>query len=215
MSKAPANAAAATYDRILDAATEVIAQRGYSGAGVQEIIERASSSKGSFYFHFPSKEKMVEALVGRMSDKLVETVQEAMEGQPTPLHRVAASIDTLVSTFARQRKVAQVLLLNIIGHGRETDRRFLPMRERFSQMIQEELDAAVSADQIPPQDTALVSQMWVGALHEVILRWLLTGQPSPLTNATPPLQGALMRSIGAEPASFTPAIAASARRRLS
>jgi AcrR family transcriptional regulator len=189
-----------TYDRILNAATEVIARQGYSGAGVQEIIERAGASKGSFYFHFPSKEKMVEALVQRMSEKLIARVQELVEGQPTPLHRVAASIDALIATFARQRRVAQVLLLNIIGHGRATDKRFLPMRERFSLLIQQELDGAVTAGQIPPQDTTLVAQMWVGAIHEVILRWLLTGQPGAITSVTPQLQAALLRSLGADPA---------------
>jgi hypothetical protein len=102
-------------------------------------------------------------------------------------------------TFARQRKVAQVLLLNIIGHGMATDKKFLPVRERFSGFIQQELDAAVAEGQIEPLKTALVSQMWVGALHEVILRWLLTGQPSPLTNASPTLRRTLLRSIGGDP----------------
>ncbi|MBI2171968.1 MAG: TetR/AcrR family transcriptional regulator [Chloroflexi bacterium] len=204
MSKAPPPEMT-TYDRILNAATEVIAQQGYSGAGVQEIIERAGASKGSFYFHFPSKEKMVEALVQRMSERLLHNVQESVEGQPTPLHRVAASIEALIATFARQRRVAQVLLLNIIGHGRATDKRFLPMRERFSLLIQQELDGAVAAGQIPSQDTTLVAQMWVGAIHEVILRWLLTGQPHTLTSVTPQLQATLLRSLGADPALPPPA----------
>ncbi|MBI4202698.1 MAG: TetR/AcrR family transcriptional regulator [Chloroflexi bacterium] len=197
MSRTPTNDTT-TYDRILEAATEVIAQQGYSGAGVQEIVERAGASKGSFYFHFPSKEKMVEALVVRMSEKLVAKVQDSLEGQPTPLHRVAASVDTLMETFARQRTVAQVLLLSIIGHGRATDKRFLPIREGFSQLIQQELDAAADTGQIPAQDTALVAQMWVGAIHEVILRWLLTGKPSSLASVTPSLKAALLRSVGVD-----------------
>ncbi|MBI4310934.1 MAG: TetR/AcrR family transcriptional regulator [Chloroflexi bacterium] len=201
MSKATARDTT-TYDRILEAATDVIAQQGYSGAGVQEIIEKAGASKGSFYFHFPSKEKMVEALVQRMSEKLMAKVEEAMAGQPTPLHRVTASIDALMTTFAGQRKVAQVLLLNIIGHGRATDRKFLPIRQQFSALIQKELEAAIAAGQAPPQDVVLVSQMWVGAVHEVILRWLLTGQPSPLSSATPVMQAAFLRSIGADPAPY-------------
>lgn len=212
MNKAP-NTDGTTYDRILDAATDVIAQEGYSGAGIQEIIERAGASKGSFYFHFPSKEKMVEALVLRMSEKLIANVQEAMEGQPTPLHRVAASIDALLATFSRQHKVAQVLLLNVIGHGKATDKRFLPVREGFSQLIQHELDAAVAEGQIPPQNTTLVSQMWVGALHEVILRWLLTGQPASLTSAAPHVKGALLRSVGADSTLVLAASGAATSRR--
>lgn len=189
-------------ERILDAALEVIAKRGYSAAGVQEIVNLSSTSKGSFYFHFPSKEQMVMALLERLSARLVNKVSDSVKNQPTPLHRVAASIDALMATFARKRNVAQVLLLNIVGNGKATDRKFLPIRERFSRLIQQELDAAVDSGQIKPVDTLMVSRIWVGGLHEVILHWLLTGQPSPLTAATPTLQMALLQSVGADPTIF-------------
>ena len=191
-----------TYDRILDAATEVIAVEGYSGAGIQEIIELANTSKGSFYFHFPSKEQMVFALVDRMSDKLIQRVRNSVKDEPSAVHRVAASIEVLMQTFANQRKVAQVLFLNIVGHGKATDKVFLPIRDRFSLMIQEEFDTAMEMGQIGIIDKVLISQMWVGALHEVILRWLLTGRPDPLTNATAELRSALLRSIGVDPKSL-------------
>ncbi len=193
---------ATAHDRILDAALEVIAKRGYSAAGVQEIVSLSSTSKGSFYFHFPSKEQMVMILLKRMSDKLMNKVSDSVKHQSTPLHRLAASIDTLMTTFARKRNVAQVLLLNIIGNGKATDRKFLPIREKFLRLIKQELDAAVDSGQIKPVDTLMVSRIWVGGLYEVILHWLLTGQPSPLTAATPTLHTALLKSVGADPAIF-------------
>ena len=190
-------------ERILDAALEVIAKHGYSAAGIQEIVSLSSTSKGSFYFHFPSKEQMVMSLLERMSDNLVNKVSNSVKHQPTPLHRVAASINTLMNTFARNRNVAQVLLLNLVGNGKATDRKFLPIREKFSKLIQKELDAAVSAEQIKPMDTLLVSRIWVGGFHEVILHWLLTGQPSPLTTATPTLQMILLGSVGVNSTTYT------------
>ena len=202
MSKSPLPDASNTHERILDAAVEVLAQRGYSAAGVQEIVDLSGTSKGSFYFHFSSKEKMVTALLDQMSGKLVKKIQESIRHQPTPLHRVAAGIDALIATFSRQRKIARILLLNIMGHGRATDRKFLPVWDRFSSLIQGELDAAIVRGQIGPQDTALMAQIWLGALHEVIFRWLLTGQPNPLTGVTPTLRAALLRSVGADPDSI-------------
>ncbi|MDO8442942.1 MAG: TetR/AcrR family transcriptional regulator [bacterium] len=189
-------------ERILDAALEVIARRGYSAAGVQEIVDLSATSKGSFYFHFPSKEQMVMALVERMSEKLINKVRDTVKNQPTPLHRVAGSIDVLMTTFARQHKVAQVLLLSIVGNGKAVDKKFLPIRERFSGLIREELDAAIEAGQIEPMDTQLVARIWVGGLHEVILHWLMTGQPNPLTSASPALRRTLLLSVGADPATI-------------
>ena len=139
------------------------------------------------------------ALVARASEKLVNNVRESVKNQPTPLHRVAGSIDALMTIFARQRNVAQVLLLNIVGNGKAVDKKFLPIREKFSGLIQEELNAAVESGQVKPVDTLLVSRIWVGGLHEVILHWLLTGQPSPLTAATPGLRRILLQSVGADP----------------
>lgn len=191
--------APAGRERILDAALQVIARRGYSAAGIQEIVDLSATSKGSFYFHFPSKEQMVMALLDRMSEKLVNKVRDSVKNQPTPLHRVAGSIDALMAIFARQRNVAQVLLLNIVGNGKAVDKKFLPIREKFSALIQQELDAAVEAGQIRPVDTLLVSRIWVGGLHEVILHWLLTGHPNPLTLATPGLRRILLQSVGADP----------------
>lgn len=186
-------------ERILDAAIDVVAERGYSAASVQEIVERSDTSKGGFYFHFPSKEKMVTSLVGGMTEKLIKRVYKSIENQPTALHRLAVGFEVLISTFARQRKVARVLLLSLMGHGKETDRSFFAIRDRLSDLIQRELDRAVAEGQIPPQDTSLVSHMWVGALHEVILRWLLSGQPNSLTSVTTALCATLFRSVGADP----------------
>lgn len=201
MSPKSSSEAPKTRERILDAAVNVLAQRGYSAAGVQEIVDRSGTSKGSFYFHFSSKEKMMTALVDQVSWKLVEKVQSSIQDQPTAVHRLASGIEILMATFSRQHKFAQILLLSILGHGRALDRKFLPLWERFTSLIKQELDAAVSQGQIRQMDTSLVAQIWIGALHQVIVKWLVTGHPNPLTSATPALKDTLLRSIGADPAS--------------
>jgi len=184
-------------ERILDTALEVIAKRGYASAGVKEIVDLSGTSKGSFYFHFPSKEQMVMALLERMSEKLVNKVYNAIKDQPSPLHRLAASIDILMAVFVRKRNIAQVLLLNVVGNGKTMDRKFLPIRERFLELIKQELDSAVESGQIAPVDTSLAARIWLGGIHEVILHWLLTGQPRSLSEATPALRTALLMSVGA------------------
>jgi AcrR family transcriptional regulator len=197
MAKGPQLESPNARERILSTAEDVIARRGYTAAGVQEIVTLSGTSKGSFYFHFPSKEQMVMALFERMSQKLINKVYRTIEKEPSPLHRVAASIDTLMAVFAGKRTIAHVLLLNIAGNGKDIDRKFLPIREKFSALIQQELDAAVAAGQIRPVDTALVARMWVGSIREVIYDWLLTGKPSTLTLETPALRTTLLMSIGA------------------
>ena len=71
------------------------------------------------------------------------------------------------------------------------------LHDRFAALIRERLDAAVADGSISPLDTTLASYAWMGALNEVILRWLYTGQPSPLTSAAPQLKRLLLSSVGA------------------
>ena len=42
--------------RLLETATELFAEKGYAGASVREIVEKAGVSKPVLYYYFKSKE---------------------------------------------------------------------------------------------------------------------------------------------------------------
>ncbi len=52
-----------TRQTLLDAATELFAQKGYAGANVNEIVERAGTTKPMLYYHFGSKEGLFAAVL--------------------------------------------------------------------------------------------------------------------------------------------------------
>lgn len=56
--------------RILDAAQRVFLARGYQSASLDEIAEAAPASKPTIYAHFPGKEALFEAVVGRVIEGL-------------------------------------------------------------------------------------------------------------------------------------------------
>ena len=177
----------------------MLAERGYQSANVDEIIALSGTSKGSFYFHFTSKEKMVMGLVDKLSEKLVAKVEQTLEKEPRPLYRIAKAIDVLFYTFAKKRSLARMLLTNIVGQGKSMDKKFLPVRDRFAKVIQQELDRAVAAGAIEPVDSELASRVWLGALHEVLLQWLLADHPPSINETVPATRAMLLRSVGVDP----------------
>lgn len=52
-------------EKLLDAAMDTFARRGFNGSGVQDIVDHAGVPKGSFYNHFRSKEALGSAAVAR------------------------------------------------------------------------------------------------------------------------------------------------------
>ena len=53
----------ATRRALLEAALTVFGEKGYHGAAVDDIVDKAGRSKGAAYFHFPSKEAIFRALI--------------------------------------------------------------------------------------------------------------------------------------------------------
>ena len=66
----------ATRDRLLAAAAEVFAERGFHGASVEDICERAGFTRGAFYSNFTDKDELVTELYAQHSRRLRTAVTE-------------------------------------------------------------------------------------------------------------------------------------------
>ena len=63
---------------ITEAAFEVFAERGYSGARVEEVAKRAGVSKGLLYLYFRTKEELFKAVVKSVVVRRVDALLEAV-----------------------------------------------------------------------------------------------------------------------------------------
>lgn len=69
---------AATHQKMLDAAQDLIARRGYVKVDVSDITEHANVSRGTFYQHFANKEACVRELVQRGFESLIQEILEVL-----------------------------------------------------------------------------------------------------------------------------------------
>lgn len=60
---------------ILDAAVRAFLDLGYENASMDHIAELANASKRTVYNHFPSKEELFQAVIGRFHDEVMELKQ--------------------------------------------------------------------------------------------------------------------------------------------
>ncbi len=80
--------------------------------------------------------------------------------------------------------------------GNSFEKKRIEIFSRFAEAIKHNLDLAVQEGSIPPTDTSIVAYIWLGAINEVIIRWLYTGKPSPVKEALPVLRQVLLRGVG-------------------
>lgn len=182
-------------ERILEAALDVFATKGYHDSRLDDIVETARISKGSIYFHFPNKERLFLALVDQFADLIERRVTEAIEQQPrVGIDRVRAAVVTVLETFGKYRRPAKILLVQAVGLGAAFEKKRLEVTDRFAALIKLHLDEAVEVGEISPIDTTVVAHAWMGAIYNLIIHWVITGEP-PAERIPPTLVPLLLRSV--------------------
>jgi AcrR family transcriptional regulator len=70
---------AQTRQRLIDAATEFFAVKGYEGTAVEELAKHAGYTRGAFYAHFANKEELMKAIIDQGFDSDLEGIRR-LEG---------------------------------------------------------------------------------------------------------------------------------------
>jgi AcrR family transcriptional regulator len=69
-----------TREKLMTAARSVFTEKGL-GASVDEISQRADVARGSFYYHFKSKERLIRLLLSEILSKLTDRMNEECTGK--------------------------------------------------------------------------------------------------------------------------------------
>ncbi|WP_156252524.1 TetR/AcrR family transcriptional regulator [Pseudactinotalea terrae] len=78
-------------DRLVEAMSELMWERGYADASPREVRERSGVGQGSMYHHFPSKRDLgVAALERNIADLMPST--SALDGPGSPMARIEAHL---------------------------------------------------------------------------------------------------------------------------
>ena len=189
-----------TRGRILEAALDVFASKGFGAARMDEIASQARTSKSAIYFHFPSKEGLLLALADQFADLLERKVVAAVADQREGMAQVRVALETCLRTFGKYRRAAKILLAQGAGLGAPYEEKRSAIIERFARLIARYLEEAIQLGEIEPVNVEVISLAWMGAIYALVIHWVNTNEPEPqaILDALTP---ALLKSVGYAPAS--------------
>ena len=185
-----------TRERLLDAAEQVFAYKGYYEAAVDEIVQRSNTSKGSVYFHFPSKESLFLAVVDHLGNRLIRRVEHGIAHVTDPRERLEMALTTTLETLTRHKTLASLLLSKGFGMGPSFVQKRREVFARFADQIKALLDQALPQERAASLNTDVIAYAWLGAVSEVVVKWLETGKPHPVKEALPTLRAILLGNLG-------------------
>ncbi|WP_240098189.1 TetR/AcrR family transcriptional regulator [Thermomonas flagellata] len=109
MSQAAPRSQRLSADDWAQAALEQIATQGVAAVAVEPLARRLGVTKGSFYWHFPSRDALLQAALERWEAAEQELVFGALEQVPDPRERLRA-LFRLVAHEARSHIIYSELL---------------------------------------------------------------------------------------------------------
>jgi AcrR family transcriptional regulator len=135
----------------LDAAQQLLAERGTTDFTVQEVVDRSKQSLRSFYQHFDGKHELLLALFeDALSTSAVE-IREAVASETDPLGRLHLAVqwvyDQSRHDLAGRRPLFSDFALQLmIKHPAQVATAHLPLLAVFTELVEQ----AVEAGAIPP-----------------------------------------------------------------
>ncbi len=95
---------------ILAAARALFFERGYEGSSVDAIIEGAGASKGTFYYHFDSKESLLNELTKELTEPVYALIAAIAEGDGDGLSKLNRIFEASGQWKARNRQAMQMMV---------------------------------------------------------------------------------------------------------
>ena len=127
--------AAARQEQTLDAARRLFLTKGYEATTIEDVLTAVGIAKGTLYHHFPGKEAILDAIVLRTVDAIVQRAQAAADGPQPATTRFLAVVGAARAPqedieLAQQIRATGNLRLHVLAMT-ETWTRLVPILTRL------------------------------------------------------------------------------------
>ena len=143
--------------QLLAVAEEVISERGFQSASMDEIAVRAGVTKPVLYHHFGSKDGLLAAVIERAGAELRTAVTESVRGAPGPEQALARGLRSYFDFVAGHAPAWHVLLSETAAAGSAAGA-LEEVRREMAGFV-----TAVIASELPNHDEA-VAEVYAQAL---------------------------------------------------
>ncbi len=174
----PKNRSGQTRDRLLVAAREVFAERGFASTRVADIVALAGTSHGTFYTYFDDKRDVLLALTQQAASAIygAAVAPLAKRGHESPREAIRGRIAVFLRTYSEWWDVVRTW-----DHASAIHPEVDEMRTRIRGSIVEQLCRSLARERDNVQwDTSLDLEVAAVALtamvEEFASRWLATGR---------------------------------------
>lgn len=185
------------YQQILRAAIKIFARQGYHKSTVSQVAREAGVADGTIYLYFQNKEDILDHFFSDKTREVFSCFQKEVEEADNALDKLRNLIRRHFLEFESDRDMAVVYQVETRMKRRLSDVKIKEMSDMYfdlvSAIVRQGQQEGVIRQDLP---IALVKQVMIGAIDEVISTWLYSSGKYRLTSMAEPLFDLLIRGVG-------------------
>ncbi|MEV0093067.1 TetR/AcrR family transcriptional regulator [Streptomyces sp. NPDC050738] len=131
--------------RLLVAAVEAFAERGYHATTTRDIAGRAGMSPAALYIHYKTKEELLHRISRIGHEKALEILETAADAEGTAAERLASAVRQFVRWHAGHHMTARVVQYELDALAPEHRTEIIELRRRSDAAVRRIIDDGVEA----------------------------------------------------------------------
>ena len=184
----------ATRDALLRAARELFAERGYAAVGTEEIVRRASVTRGALYHHFADKRDLFRAVHEELEEELVADIADQIGGIDDPWKLIVTGVRAFLDACT-DPAIMRISLIDapaVLGWAqwREIDARYGLGLVSFG------LENAIDRGVLAPRPVRPLAHLLMGAMAEAAMVIANADDPPAAREEVEPPLIALLEGLG-------------------
>jgi AcrR family transcriptional regulator len=183
--------------RLLVAAVEAFAERGYHATTTRDIAGRAGMSPAALYIHYKTKEELLHRISRIGHDKALALLTEEAERPGTAAERLASAVRSFVRWHAERHTTARVVQYELDALAPEHRTEIMELRRRSDAAVRRILsegvrDGEFDVPDLPGTTLAVVS------LCVDVARWFNASGPRTPDEVGELYAGLVLRMVTAQ-----------------
>ncbi|MET9676468.1 TetR/AcrR family transcriptional regulator [Streptomyces sp. NPDC006482] len=159
--------------RLLVAAVEAFAERGYHATTTRDIAGRAGMSPAALYIHYKTKEELLHRISRIGHDKALEILRAAADGDGTATERLSDAVRSFVRWHAERHTTARVVQYEFDALGPEHRAEIVELRRESDAAVRRIIEEGVAAGEFVVPDVSGTT-IAVLSLCIDVARWFTT-----------------------------------------
>ncbi|SFQ49280.1 DNA-binding transcriptional regulator, AcrR family [Amycolatopsis arida] len=184
--------------RLMLAAVESFARRGYHATTTRDIASAAGMSPAALYVHFPSKAALLFAISRSGHEQSLALVADVAATEKHPPRAVRRVVEEFVAWHARRHTVARVVQYELAALPEREYEIVADLRRRIERTVRDVIAAGVDSGHFAVRDVRTAARA-VLSLGVDVARWYTDRSRTSPTELGRAYGELVLRMLGAEP----------------